>query len=99
MQSRIDSLKKLFDGLGSQSEDEQSAQKARIKDQIAKLRAQNSEQRAALKAQQSNTIRKANADYKSKVDAETSKIENEASFKKVKKTSSRRRTSSRRKKS
>lgn len=89
MQSRINSLKKLFDGLGSQSEDEQSAQKARIKDQIAKLRAQNSEQRAALKAQQSNTIRKANADYKSKVDAETSKIENEASFKKVKKTSSR----------
>ena len=93
MQSRIDSLKKLFDGLGSQSEDEQSAQKARIKDQIAKLRAQNSEQRAALKAQQSNTIRKANADYKSKVDAETSKIENEASFKKVKKTSSRRKKS------
>lgn len=93
MQSRIDSLKKLFDGLGSQSEDEQSAQKAHIKDQIAKLRAQNSEQRAALKAQQSNTIRKANADYKSKVDAETSKIENEASFKKVKKTSSRRKKS------
>lgn len=93
MQTRIDSLKKLLEGLGSQSEDEQSSQKAHIKNQIAKLRAQNSEQRATLKAQQSNTIRKANADYKSKVDAETSKIANEASFKKVTKTSSRRKKS------
>lgn len=93
MQSRIDSLKKMFEGLGNQSADEQSSQKAHIKAQIAKLKAQNSEQRAALKAQQSSTIKKANADYKSKVEAETSKIANEASFKKPTKTSSRRKKS------
>lgn len=93
MQSRIDNLKKLLDGLGNQSSDEQSSQKAHIKDQIAKLRAQNSEQRATLKAQQSSTIKKANADYKSKVEAETSKIANEASFRKPTKTSSRRKKS------
>lgn len=93
MQSRIDSLKKMFEGLGDQSADEQSSQKAHIKAQIAKLKAQNSEQRAALKAQQSSTIKKANADYKSKVEAETSKIANEASFKKPTKTSSRRKKS------
>lgn len=93
MQSRIDNLKKLLDGLGNQSSDEQSSQKAHIKDQIAKLRAQNSEQRATLKAQQSSAIKKANADYKSKVEAETSKIANEASFRKPTKTSSRRKKS------
>lgn len=93
MQSSIDSLKKMFEGLGNQSADEQSSQKAHIKAQIAKLKAQNSEQRAALKAQQSSTIKKANADYKSKVEAETSKIANEASFKKPTKTSSRRKKS------
>lgn len=93
MQSRIDSLKKMFEGLGDQSADEQSSQKAHIKAQIAKLKAQNSEQRATLKAQQSSTIKKANADYKSKVEAETTKIANEASFKKPTKTSSRRKKS------
>lgn len=93
MQSRIDNPKKLLDGLGNQSSDEQSSQKAHIKDQIAKLRAQNSEQRATLKAQQSSAIKKANADYKSKVEAETSKIANEASFRKPTKTSSRRKKS------
>lgn len=93
MQSRIDSLKKMFDGLGKQSSDEKSSQKAHIQDQIAKLKAQNSKQREMLKAKQSSTIKKANADYKSKVEAETSKIANEASFKKPTKTSSRRRKS------
>lgn len=84
MQSRIDSLKALFEGLGNQSADEQSSQKAHIKAQIAKLRAQNSEQCATLKQHQSNTVKKANTDYKNKVESETNKIMNEGSFKKPK---------------